>query len=162
MNIRRATSNDIVAIQNIAKVTWAQAYEGIIPLDIQKTFLLNNYSEIAMRNRLDRSVIFVAEKDGMIYGFANFFALKQSADEAELGAIYILPELQFQGVGGNLLNAGIDELKGIRRLFVVVEKENIKGFKFYDSKGFVFVNVYEEQLHGHTLKLVKMVLEISQ
>jgi GNAT superfamily N-acetyltransferase len=159
--IRRATFNDIGDIQMIAKITWAQTYQQIIPLGIQEAFLQKNYSDVAMRNRLDRSVVLVAESDGDIIGFANFFRSEQNAEEAELGAIYILPEVQSKGAGGKLLKAGIEELGRVNRLFVVVEKDNIIGCRFYNSQGFVSVNEFEEQLDGHILKLIKMVLEIS-
>ncbi|WP_246079367.1 GNAT family N-acetyltransferase [Paenibacillus piri] len=144
--IRKATFNDIAEKQMVAKITWDQTYRGIIPQQIQDDFLQKNYSDIAMKNRIERSVLLVAVIDGMVNGFANFSPSKQNAEEAELGAIYIFPEAQSQGIGGKLMNKGIEELSGIKRLFVVVEKENIIGRRFYNSKGFVFVNEFEEQL----------------
>lgn len=76
-------------------------------------------------------------------------------------AIYILPEFQGQGIGSKLLSDGIEGLKGIKRLFVSVEKENAIGSRFYEAKGFVAVNESEEQFQGHTLRLVKIVLKFT-
>ncbi|MCZ8516627.1 GNAT family N-acetyltransferase [Paenibacillus filicis] len=158
--IRRMTLNDIPTLQKVARTTWNNTYNGIIPTHIQEAFLQRNYSETAMRNRMDRSLVFVAEIDGEVRGFANFFRSKQDYDEAELGAIYILPEMQSQGIGGQLLTTGIEALSGIKRLFVVVEKENSTGKRFYNSKGFLILNEFTERLDEHTLTLVKMVLTI--
>ncbi len=159
--IRRATFADIIAIRRIATITWTQTYQHIIPQDIQAIFLQRNYSDHAMRNRLERSLLLVAETDGEINGFANFFSSKVDVEEAELGAIYILPEWQSKGIGTQLLHKGIEELSGVKRLFVDVEKDNLKGYTFYSSKGFVVIKEYEEQFHGHKLKLLKMVLGLS-
>ncbi|SEC40732.1 GNAT family N-acetyltransferase [Paenibacillus sp. GP183] len=158
--IRRMIVDDIPMLQQVAKTTWNKTYEGIIPSHIQEAFLQRNYSETAMKNRMDRSVVFVADIAGKIKGFANFFRSKEHVEEAELGAIYILPEKQSQGIGSQLLNAGIEELSGIKSLFVVVERENTIGKRFYASKGFVTLNEFEEQLDGHTLKSLKMVLKV--
>ncbi|SFM29612.1 Ribosomal protein S18 acetylase RimI [Paenibacillus sp. 1_12] len=158
--IRRMIVEDIPMLQQVAKTTWNTTYEGIIPLHIQETFLQRNYSETDLKNRMERSVVFVADVGGEVKGFANFSRSKNKREEAELGAIYILPELQSQGIGGQLLHAGIENLSGIKFLTVVVEKENIIGIRFYKSKGFVALNEFEEQLDGHTLKLEKMILAI--
>jgi ribosomal protein S18 acetylase RimI-like enzyme len=75
--------------------------------------------------------------------------------------MYISPDVQSQGIGSQLLYTGIEGLSGIKSLFVVVEKENLIGRRFYDAKGFLALNEFEEHLDGHTLQLVKMVLRIN-
>jgi GNAT superfamily N-acetyltransferase len=97
--IRRMIVDDIPMLQQVAKTTWNKTYEGIIPTNIQEAFLRRNYSETAMIHRMDKSVVFVAEIAGEIKGFANFFRSKEHFEEAELAAMYILPELQSQGIG---------------------------------------------------------------
>ncbi|TXK70071.1 GNAT family N-acetyltransferase [Paenibacillus sp. N3.4] len=102
----------------------------------------------------------VAESAGEIKGFANFFPSKQNIEEAELAAIYILPEVQSQGLGGKLLSKGIQELGGLKTLFGVVEKENRIGRRFYESKGFKYVNEFVEKLQGHVFKSIKWYLRL--
>jgi len=54
----------------------------------------------------------------------------QFDEEAELGAIYILPIIQSQGIGSQLLIAAIKELSGIKNLYVVVEIETLSVIGF--------------------------------
>lgn len=162
MTVRQATFDDFIAIRLVASASWTLTYKHIIPIDTQAVFLQKNYSDNAMRNRLERSLLLVSETDGVLNGFANFFPSNKDVTEAELGALYVLRESQANGIGTELLKAGIGELIGIKQLFVDVEKGNLSGIGFYRSKGFIVVTEYVEQFHGHKLNLLRMVLDIKK
>ncbi|MER2000689.1 MAG: GNAT family N-acetyltransferase, partial [Lysinibacillus sp.] len=63
---------NIKDVQKIAKISWNNTYEGIIPLSIQNSFLQNAYSDEMMKQRLENSYMYVAQVEGEIVGFANF------------------------------------------------------------------------------------------
>jgi ribosomal protein S18 acetylase RimI-like enzyme len=159
-NIRAMHSGDIQEVQQIAKRSWNDTYEGMIPLEIQERFLESAYNDEMMQRRLESSFIYVSESDGRIVGFANFSPVKEDGI-TELLAIYLIPEYQGKGIGTALLNEGIKNIEGIRKVFVNVEKENNIGAAFYQAKGFKVVSEFDDKFEGYTLKTVRMVLKMS-
>ncbi|WP_369899920.1 N-acetyltransferase family protein [Bacillus manliponensis] len=157
--IKHMNEDDIAAVQEVATICWHDTYEGILPKEGRAAFLERLYSKEMMKNRLERSHLFVAEVDGRIVGFANFSPIKHG-NEAELGAIYILPEHQGIGIGTALLQKGISHLEIVKKLYVCVEVENEKGKLFYKAKGFSPLEQFEEEFEGHTLQTMRMVLHI--
>lgn len=155
--IRTMHYEDIQQVQEVAKKSWNATYEGIIPLEVQEKFLNAAYNDERMKQRLERSFIFVAEVDGNIIGFANFSPVSDEG-KAELGAIYLYPEYQGKGIGSTLLQQGINDLDGIKEIYINVEKDNQIGKNFYDAKGFQVVKEFDDDFDGHILKTVRMVL----
>ena len=157
--IREMKQEDIHAVQSVAKIAWHDTYESIIPREIQDRFLDEAYSDEKMKYRLENTHLFVAEEEGEVIGFANFSPVRLQ-NEAELGAIYLLPNQQGKGVGSALLQKGLTALKGIRKLYIHVEAANEKGKRFYESKGFAQLEEFEEDFEGHMMQTVRMVLYV--
>lgn len=131
--IREMKQEDIHAVQSVAKIAWHDTYEGIIPREIQDSFLDEAYSDEKMKYRLENTHLFVAEEEGEVIGFANFSPVRLQ-NEAELGAIYLLPDQQGKGIGSALLQRGLTVLKGIRKLYIHVEAANEKENVFMKRK----------------------------
>lgn len=157
--IRPMQREDIKQVQQVAKTSWHTTYEGIIPLEIQESFLNSAYNDVMMQRRLEKTIIFVSEVEGKIVGFANFSPVNESG-ETELGAIYLLHEYQGEGIGTTLLKEGIKNLEGVKAIFINVEKENKIGATFYKAKGFEVVSEFDDDFNGHILKTVRMVLNV--
>ncbi|RIW37256.1 GNAT family N-acetyltransferase [Bacillus salacetis] len=158
--IRDMAANDIEAVQKVADISWNDTYQGIIPREIQKRFLEAAYGIEMMNKRLETSSLFVVEVDGGIKGFANFSPVKAEGD-IELGAIYLLPEIQGRGLGTRLLEKGIKSIAGIQQIFINVEEENVKGIAFYQKKGFQQLSKFEDDLFGHRSLMLRMALKIN-
>lgn len=158
--IRKANLEDMKGIQSVAKISWNTTYEGIIPIEIQESFLSSAYSDLMMENRLKRSFLFVAEANGRVVGFANFSPIQEDG-EVELGAIYLHPENQGQGLGTELLQYGIENISGVKKIYINVEKENKIGRTFYEAKGFKKISEFDDDFDGHILKTVRMVLVLE-
>lgn len=157
--IRKMKEKDIKQVQLVAKTSWNYTYDGIIPLEIQENFLKSAYNDAMMQRRLERTILFVAEVDGKIVGFANYSPVKEEG-KVELAAIYLYPEYQGKGLGTSLLEEGINNLEGVKEIFINVEKENKIGTTFYKAKGFKIVSEFDDDFDGHTLKTVRMVLKV--
>lgn len=157
--IRYMNEDDIAAVQKVATICWHDTYEEILPKEVREAFLEQLYSHDMMKRRLERSHLFIAEVDGEAAGFANFSPVKYG-NEAELGAIYILPQYQGIGIGTALLQKGIEHLEQVKKLYVCVEVENEKGKAFYRAKGFSALEKFEEDFEGYTLETMRMVLHI--
>lgn len=157
--IRAMDYTDINEVQRIAKVSWNATYEGIIPLKIQDNFLKSAYNDEQMKLRLERSVIYVAEVEGQVAGFANYSPVRDGG-KVELAAIYLHPDFQGQGIGTTLLQQAITQLDGLKDIYINVEKDNTIGMNFYKAKGFEVIDEFDEDFDGHILKTVRMVLKI--
>nr|WP_221437365.1 GNAT family N-acetyltransferase [Gracilibacillus halotolerans] len=150
---------DIKQVQDVAKISWNNTYKDIIPVDVQVNFLKSAYSDEMMQKRLNNSFIYVAETEAGIVGFANFSPIKNDR-EVELGAIYIIPEYHGVGIGTALLQEGIKKIKGVKEIYINVERDNTIGKVFYEAKGFEVVEEFNEDFDGHILRTVRMVLNI--
>ncbi|MFY0741269.1 GNAT family N-acetyltransferase [Solibacillus silvestris] len=157
--IRKMHVEDIPQVQDVAKKSWNATYEGIIPFEIQEKFLKVAYNNDRMKQRLERSFLFVAEIDSNVVGFANFSPVNDEG-KAELGAIYLYPEYQGKGIGSALLQKGINELEGVVEIYINVERDNEIGKSFYDAKGFQVLKEFDDDFEGHILKTVRMVLNV--
>ncbi|WP_199880735.1 N-acetyltransferase [Bacillus massiliglaciei] len=54
----------------------------------------------------------------------------------------------------------MNDVEGLKEMFVHVEKENKIGKAFYKAKGFKTVSEFEEDFDGHILQTVRMVLKV--
>ncbi|KGR77359.1 GNAT family N-acetyltransferase [Ureibacillus manganicus] len=157
--IRKMDYEDTSQVQNIAKTTWNATYEGIIPLEVQNKFLKSAYNDEMMKRRLERSIVYVAEVENKVVGFANYSTVREGGI-VELAAIYLYPEFQGKGIGTALLQQAIEELDGIKEIYINVEKKNMIGLTFYKAKGFEIVKEFDDEFEGHILKTVRMVMKI--
>lgn len=157
--IREMKKEDTKQVQDVAKKSWNSTYDGIIPRKIQENFLNANYSDEMMEKRLNGSLIFVAEMESKVVGFANFMPVNDKG-QSELSAIYLNPNSQGKGVGTALLQKGIKELENVKEVYIDVEKENNIGKTFYEAKGFKTIKEYDDNFDGHILKTVQMCLTV--
>jgi ribosomal protein S18 acetylase RimI-like enzyme len=157
--IRKMDYKDTKQVQNIAKTTWNATYEGIIPLEVQNNFLKSAYNDEMMKQRLERSFLYVAEVEDKVVGFANYSPVKDGG-KVELAAIYLYPEFQGKGIGSALLQHAIKELEGIKEIYINVEKDNKIGMTFYEAKGFEIVKEFDDEFDGHILNTVQMVMKV--
>ena len=142
------------------KTTWNATYEGIIPLEVQNNFLKLNYSDESMKLRIERSIVYVAEVEGKVVGFANYSPVRDGG-KIELAAIYLYPEFQGRGIGTALIQQAVKELEGIKEIYINVEKDNKIGMNFYEAKGFEKVKESDTEFDGHILKQVRMVKKFN-
>ncbi|MCP8969351.1 GNAT family N-acetyltransferase [Ectobacillus ponti] len=156
--IRNAVDTDIAQVQYVAKASWHDTYEGIIPMEIQEAFLRYAYSDDIMKQRMQTSCLLVAERGEHIVGFINLSSPDEQK-QVELFALYLLPGQQRKGIGKALLLAAIQRMDA-SSLYVNVETDNLKGRSFYEKQGFKVVDVFDDDFDGHILKTTRMVLRL--
>ena len=160
ITIRKMHYEDTKNVQSIAKTTWNATYEGIIPLEVQNNLLRLNYSDESMIQRIERSIVYVADVEGKVVGFANYSTVRDGG-MVELAAIYPYPEFRGRGIGTALIQRAVKELEGIKEVYINVEKDNKIGMNFYEAKGFEKVNELDKEFDGHILKQVRMVKKFN-
>ena len=88
---------DLGAVQEVARITWAETYRGIIPEVELTSFVERAYSEESLEHRMETGVFLVAVLGGEVVGFADFDPDPGKSGEVELAAIYVLPESRDAG-----------------------------------------------------------------
>ena len=143
LRIRRAVLEDAAPIALIHVRTWQAAYRGLMP-----DKLLDGLS-IAEREDLWRGVltedegpaVYVAITDDAVVGFCAVAAPSRDADAqesvAEIGAIYVHPDVWRLGVGRALMDAALGGLRaaGWRWVTLWVFAENQRARDFYARFG---------------------------
>lgn len=141
--VRPATSDDVRALSQLAKQTWADAFgEPLSPEDLAAE-LEKSRSETYFINALQETTILVAEKDGELLGYVQFGDVKIPDVEVRAGdlglrRVYVGTAVQRQGLGRRLMKAALDhpQLASATRIFLTVWEKNKPGMHLYESFGF--------------------------
>ncbi|CAM3650337.1 GNAT family N-acetyltransferase [Erysipelothrix urinaevulpis] len=157
--IRHAKLEDITAIRLIATITWAQAYESMIPTNIQEEYIKNNYSEEALTKRINAKEVLVATEDDLIVAYA-YTQIKE--DTCYLLAMYVLPTHQRSGIGALLIKYLVREYKlKVDKIVTEVEVGNKSAENFYQQHNFIRGDCGYGEIMGHPLKTVNYELALK-
>jgi ribosomal protein S18 acetylase RimI-like enzyme len=157
VEVREAGVDDIPKIQRAARATWDHTYRESIPESVRAEFVKQAYSADTLRRRLESNVFLVASEGEEVLGFAEFRPLSDT--EAELPAIYVLPEMQGRGIGALLFEAGIGRFSDGTSFVLRVERDNARAQRFYEAHGFRRTGVHTDHFYGHMVNEVEMILE---
>ena len=160
--IRPATDADAAAIGHIQVATWRHAYTGIVPQGY-----LDGLSEASNAQAWLRGItnaqrtILVAQSQAETVGFACGGTPARDPDsgaDAELDAIYVLPERQRSGAGRLLVAAiaGIIIGAGGRSMVVWVLTANQPARTFYERLGAVPLSATKQIDFGWSLPIEEM------
>jgi len=142
-HIRYANINDLDALANIHSKSLIASCKGIVPEEI-----LNEYFTFERRkNSLFRELsqgspeTAIMFSDNQPVGMFTFGDSRYSEKEeslTEIWRIYILPSHWRQGIGTELMNWGINEIRrrGFNKAELWVLEENYRARHFYEKYGF--------------------------
>jgi len=155
IQVRKATINDILGIQQVAHITWHSAYERIMRPDTRAQVLAEFYNEESLKRSLERkeTLFLVAEEQDRIVGFVQ--ALPRPLSGYEITRIYILPQWQRIGVGSQLYAALAEQLPD-QTLWSIVQRDNQAAIAFFQKHGFVQQRQLELPLFGENLTFVEL------
>ena len=162
VEVREMDVGDLGAVQEVARITWAETYRGIIPDDELTSFVERAYSEESLKHRMETGVFLVAVLGGEVVGFADFDPEPGKSGEVELAAIYVLPEMQGRGVGTRLLEAGTGRFASARSFVLRVARDNLGGRRFYEARGFRSVREHVWSTSGGEVSELEMVRQIGR
>jgi len=154
--IRQTTLQDISIVQQIARLSRNATYKHIIPDYVQDIILEKTYSSMMLAKQLEKSIFLMAEYNNKPIGFASFTRVDEDGD-AELTAIYILPEYQKLGFGKQLIEAGLSKMTNGKQLFVYIESDNLNARLFCEEFGFELLEEFYEYLEDHLISTSKYV-----
>ncbi len=153
--IRPATPEDAAAVAAVYVRSWRAAYAQLLPTEVLASLDGADWAR-RFRDRRDpaRSTL-LAFTPGRVVGVVMAGPDRQDPQFAEIYAIYVLPELQGQGVGAALLDAAIAQLDAVSVRLWCAEANN-RSRRFYERRGFVLdgaTGSYE--ISGHRLRTVR-------
>lgn len=108
---------------------------------IPESYWKNNFDLVKNEYIPNSKTLIYEDNDGIIKGFVSIMENNLDSDPEDftgesgmIGALFVLPAYQGQGIGGQLLNYC---KKIYDRLYLKVYSENAKAYGFYDNYGFI-------------------------
>jgi N-acetylglutamate synthase-like GNAT family acetyltransferase len=133
--IRRARISDLEKMAEINTNAWKINYKGIIDDDFLQTRTTETFIKRRMEsNWLENTKTFVYEEDNIVKGFVS--GENEKKNNCEIGALYVGPEYQGQGIGTKLLEYMKKYYKnvGYKKLIIWTIK-GLQNNKFYEKHG---------------------------
>lgn len=139
--IRNIKDEDIPSVVDIQINGWKMAYKGII--DDKYLNSMNRDERIKKRKKdYKENGFIVAELDKKIVGFCRYIDSNKYTHEVqdidcELIALYVKPDLKYNGIGTKLFQFVIDKFKNInkKKMIIWCLKDNEPSKKFYKKMG---------------------------
>lgn len=139
--IRNIREEDIPSVVDIQINGWKTAYKGIIDDNILNS--MNRDERIEKRKKdYKQNGFIVAELDKEVVGFcryidSNEFTQDMSNVDCELLALYVKPNLKYNGIGKKLFQFVTNEFKSKNKTKMIVWclKDNEPSKKFYKKMG---------------------------
>jgi len=140
LTIRKADLNDIDAIVGIHRRSWDVTYSGLIP---RQHIFAKNAGRFAMWEQIlsKPNHTYLALVQGEPVGFSALLSPCRDMDVeggGEIGALYLAPEWQGRGIGGELLREAVKTLRtlGHKTIVLWVLSENCRARHVYEKCGF--------------------------
>ncbi|WP_025618191.1 GNAT family N-acetyltransferase [Salinispora cortesiana] len=153
--IRPATAADAAAVAAVYVRSWRAAYAELLPQAVLASLDEVDWARRFCSRRDPARSTLLAFTPGRVVGVVMAGPDRQDPLLAEIYAIYVLPEIQGQGVGAALLDAAIAPLDAAAvRLWCAAANNNSR--RFYERRGFVLdgaTGSYE--IGGHRLTTVR-------
>ena len=139
--IRNIEEKDIPSVVDIQIDGWKSAYKGIVDNNILNSMNRNERIE-KRKNDYKQNGFIVAELNNQIVGFcryidSNKFTPNISNIDCELLALYVKPNLKYNGIGTKLFQFVINEFKSKNKTKMILWclKNNEPSKKFYAKMG---------------------------
>jgi RimJ/RimL family protein N-acetyltransferase len=140
MYFRKTTAADCAIIHSIAAQIWAPTYSHLMSSEQLEYMFEMMYSTDNLRRAMTEGgqTFLIFSHDGHDVGYVAYETLPNH--DFYLQKIYLLPSMQGQGAGREMLKALLDHLHTVdpdaKRLGLNVNRQNLKAVCFYLRNGF--------------------------
>lgn len=143
--IRNIEEKDIPSVVDIQISGWKTAYKGIIDDDFLNS--MNRDKKIEQRRKdYQKEGYIVAEINKEIVGFCryvdnNTYTPNMPEIDCEIVALYVKPDLKYNGIGTKLFEFAMNEFKNKNRTKMIIWclKDNEPSKRFYTKMGGIIV-----------------------
>ncbi len=157
VSIERAKVEGVTEIKQVLSETWRATYSSFLsPATINAvTSVWHSLDRLAAEIQNPRIFFGVAKTEkGTILGLTTVGQI--SDDTVMLSRLYVHPHCQRQGIGSQLLQAGITAFPTARTIRLEVEENNHSAYTFYHTHGFRETESKEERVEGDVIKVKVM------
>ena len=162
VSIERANIENVPEIKQVLSETWRATYSLFLSQATINTVTSVWHSPDQLAAEIQNPRIFfgVARTDhGAIIGLTT---MGQLTDEmVVLSRLYVHPQYQRQGIGSQLLQAGITAFPTARTIRLEVEENNHSAYTFYHNHGFRETESKEERVESDVIKVMVMEKHIA-
>jgi diamine N-acetyltransferase len=146
MNCRKVTHQDVLELQEIGKLTFAQTFSDDNSEENMRAYLEEAFSLEKLTSSLndERVAFYFAEIEGITGGYLKTIIGPASFDPSatntlEVERIYVLQKYQGKKVGQLLMDKAIELAQSTKATFIWlgVWENNPKAIRFYEKNGFI-------------------------
>lgn len=150
MKIRQATLEDIYQMSEVFAKTWKVTYKGIFSQRYLQKLSLKHWVEPFKRGmQAKKNEYIVAQVDERIVGGLVCGKNRHHQTNAQIYAIYVLPEYQGLGIGKALIEKSLQLLHAYDEVDVFCVINNYPARQFYTMCGFQETNeIKRSELDG--------------
>lgn len=132
---------------------WHEAYAGLVSEAYLEKLTLSKCEQIAFQWRDN---ILIAKDGERVVGFAGYGCSRESTEDGELFALYVLPEYWGTGAAKQLFDAVSEQLSAYRTIALWVLKGNARAIRFYQKCGFAATGEeqYEKVVDAAEIRMV--------
>ena len=139
---------------NSCKIRYASIndIDSIFSIDNSYEFEKYSYNQFLEMYNIDYYHFLVAMSDTKIVGYLCFTKI---FDECNLIKIVVSKEFQHQGIGKNLVEFLIHEMKvsGVKKIYLEVRTDNEKAINLYEKTGFKLIDIRKGYYNGIDAKI---------
>ena len=150
MIIRQVDIDDIAALSELARETYADAFGHSFSSSDLAFHLKNNLSDTYFLQVVGQDTILVADVEDRLIGFVQFGTVKlpvaeQSPKDRELRRLYVHSDFQNKGIGTQLFDAALDHMRlnEAENIYLDVWEHNSDAINFYKRYGFEVIGAHD-------------------
>ncbi|BCL82284.1 N-acetyltransferase [Ktedonobacteria bacterium brp13] len=162
ITVHRVKAEELLQVKELLSATWIDTYGHFLSeRTIQKVTAVWHHPDALQAQAKDPTIYFGVAKDetDKIVGLVT--VQKVDAHTLFMARLYVHPQYQRQGIGGQLMSTAIHAFPGMQKLQLEVEEQNQKGLTFYVKQGFQRLRVQQEEIEGELLHSILMEKEIG-
>jgi ribosomal protein S18 acetylase RimI-like enzyme len=157
VSIERATVEDVPEIKQVLSETWRATYSPFLSQATINTVtsVWHSLDRLAAEIQNPRIFFGVAKtENSAIIGLTTVGQFTD--DTVVLSRLYVHPQYQRQGIGSQLLQAGITAFPTAHTIRLEVDENNQSAYTFYHNHGFRETERKEERVEGDMIKVMVM------
>ncbi len=135
--VRTASVRDAEKVQKLLHTTWHATYDSIHGPEKVDEICDKWHSLDAIKSKMEgRFSEYVVADNGTEIGGVGFAIAPDKAGIAQLSQLYVLPELQGQGIGTDLLGEIEQSFLDVKAMRIEVDPKNEQAIAFYKAHGY--------------------------